>query len=165
MYKEMLAFAIAHLGVDYIWGGASPEGLDCSGLEELATNTFAPGRFPGRQTAAEWFNILPKLVSAVPGCTTYLRNAVGKIFHVVVVERVDGDLVHVIGANGGGSWCTTHEIAKSRNACVKRAVYRANQLAGFRGWPTDEHPHHPKADRDIEPPPHTNEGEPPEGWV
>ena len=47
-----VAYALAHIGAPYLWGGVGPDGFDCSGLTQAA---YAAGGVPiPRTSEAQW---------------------------------------------------------------------------------------------------------------
>jgi len=165
VYADVLRFAESKIGLPYIWGGAGLPGPDCSGLLEWATNELRPGRFPGRQVAASWWTILPKIRKPRPGCTVYWRNRQGKIYHMAVVVAVRGQDVVTIGAHHGDRTCNTPERAAAMQASVCYRTFPLSGVAGFRGWTEDASDIVPKPPEEGSPEPHGNTGEMPEGWV
>lgn len=161
MNRDVLFLATQMLGTPYIWGGAGREGVDCSGLLEYITNTLKPGQFPGRQTAAWWWNLLPATDRPEPGDTCYWMHK-GRVYHIAVVEAVEGHFVKTIGAHGGNSKTTTVAKARAIGASVRRLAVNRAVLAGFRTWPEAKH-HNPELARWPSPEPHSNE--PPEEFV
>jgi cell wall-associated NlpC family hydrolase len=120
--RERFLTELIKLGnIPYIWGGDDPKsGLDCSGLSQaiLRIRNQDPS---GDQTA----DMLMKMLVDAGGVkfTDVSRADLGdQIFYgsnkaTHIVTYLGEGLV--FGANGGGSWCTSPEIARKRGAFSK----------------------------------------------
>ena len=119
--QEKFLIRLISLGnVPYIWGGQDPKlGLDCSGLSQIILG-YIDLDPDGDETA----DMLMKRLLTEGGkeinlSDAYLGDQVfygsGKATHVVtyLLEGL------TLGANGGGSWCTSAKIARERGAFVR----------------------------------------------
>ncbi|WP_111414335.1 C40 family peptidase [Billgrantia lactosivorans] len=89
----ILATAQEALGTPYRLGGNTPQGLDCSGLVELAYRS-AGIRVP--RTADEQFRRLPAVERAQPGDLLFFGDR-RKATHVGIY-RGDGQMIHAPGS-------------------------------------------------------------------
>lgn len=116
----------SQLGVLYQWGGGrNPKydyGVDCSGLV-ISSLWKADLKLPscGGATSNIWWHCLERISDPSPGDLAFYGDAsTDRAIHVEVVESYDGENAVVIGANGGGPQVTSPEIAKEKNAHVRR---------------------------------------------
>ena len=87
-----LSFALAQIGVPYVWGGESPAGYDCSGLVQAAYRT-AGVKLP--RTSQEQFRAGPHLPAGArlePGDLVFFGLNRGDATHVGMVVR-PGEMV------------------------------------------------------------------------
>jgi cell wall-associated NlpC family hydrolase len=87
-----LTFALAQLGVPYVYGGESPTGYDCSGLVQAAYRT-ASVNLP--RTAQEQYDAGPRLPAKAPlapGDLVFFGQDPGDVTHVGIVVR-SGEMV------------------------------------------------------------------------
>lgn len=121
--EQFLIFAMRFHGLPYIWGGSNPKiGLDCSGLAQILLENLHLDP-PGDQTADALmrFYINPENGRALElqseinlgDLVFYGKN--NKSTHVTTA--LGGGLM--IEAGGGGSWCTSPEIARARGASIR----------------------------------------------
>ncbi|MCC5882230.1 MAG: C40 family peptidase [Halomonas sp.] len=89
----ILATAQSALGTPYRLGGNSPEGLDCSGLVELA---YRSAGIPVPRTANEQFRALPAVSRAQPGDLLFFGDR-RKATHVGIY-RGNGQMIHAPGS-------------------------------------------------------------------
>ncbi len=88
----ILATAEGALGTPYRFGGNSPEGLDCSGLVELA---YRAAGIPVPRTADDQFRNLPEARQARPGDLLFFGDR-RKASHVGIY-RGNGQMIHAPG--------------------------------------------------------------------
>jgi len=96
--RDLVPVALAVQGVPYIWGGASPYGIDCSGLVYLAhrrLNVAVP-RDAGDQADAS-VPVAP--AQQAPGHLCFFGDPDTGIDHVGVL-REPGRLIHASGSGG-----------------------------------------------------------------
>jgi cell wall-associated NlpC family hydrolase len=87
-----LSFALAQIGVPYVWGGESPSGYDCSGLVQAAYRSAGIG-LP--RTSEEQFGVEPHLppgATLAPGDLVFFGPSPGDATHVGIVVR-PGEMV------------------------------------------------------------------------
>jgi cell wall-associated NlpC family hydrolase len=89
----ILATAKNALGTPYRFGGNTPEGLDCSGLVEMA---YRSAGIPVPRTADEQFRALPAVNRAQPGDLLFFGDR-RKATHVGIY-RGDGQMIHAPGS-------------------------------------------------------------------
>jgi cell wall-associated NlpC family hydrolase len=126
-----LAYAISFLGKPYIWGGQSPEGVDCSGYAILVGQ--AEGIFPtGFDATAQGIYTYLKINGAreakpSQGCFTFYGKDLQTISHVSICL----DSFQVIEAGGGNSRTKTREDAAKIGAHVRIRPndYRKDKVA------------------------------------
>jgi len=121
--ETMLRVAFSYLGVPYIWGGHSREGLDCSGFAQLVLASV--GLDPkGDQTAQALFQALQTHTSPAQFAeggdllffgTEAKLNQPEHITHVAIAI----DSWRMIEAGGGDRSCVTVPQARSRGAEVR----------------------------------------------
>lgn len=125
--ENFLAEALGLLGVPYLWGGKSRDGIDCSGVVTYAL--LHAGGPDWRQThnSEVMLDELEPVHELLPGdLVMYPRH--------VMVHLASG---LVVGACDGGSKTTSVDIAKMQGARVKvrrRYDYRRDVI-GFRRIP------------------------------
>ncbi|MGZ3742730.1 MAG: C40 family peptidase [Pseudobdellovibrionaceae bacterium] len=120
--EQFLVYMMNFIGLPYIWGGSNPKiGLDCSGLVQilLAWLHLDP---PGDQTADDLMKyftthgtVVSDVVSAQLGDLVFYGSTSAKATHIAMV--LGNGLM--IEAGGGGSKCTTPEIARKLGACIR----------------------------------------------
>ena len=86
------------LGAPYLWGGRSPDGVDCSGLTNVLYRTIAM-QIP--RDAHEQFLRAARVPSPQPGDLVFLseRDNPHKIVHVMLYAG-DGDVIEAPGTGG-----------------------------------------------------------------
>jgi cell wall-associated NlpC family hydrolase len=87
-----LSFALAQIGVPYVWGGESPDGYDCSGLVQAAYRSA--GISVPRTTQEQWDQDrhLPAATPVQPGDLVFFGPAPDDATHVGMVVR-PGEMV------------------------------------------------------------------------
>lgn len=117
--KLTLEYAKSFLGVPYQWGGASPGGIDCSGLiiEILtAAGVFKQGYDATAQTIySEYVKDWPTLLYALPGALAFYGKGLASITHVGMC--VDG--YRIIEAGGGNEGVRSKDDAWRKGAFVR----------------------------------------------
>jgi cell wall-associated NlpC family hydrolase len=114
---KMLNFAISMIGVPYIWGGQSKNGVDCSGFIQLCLNHVGidPSGDQTAQLLQHWCldNKYQRLIK--PGSLLFFGKKENIITHVAMA--LDNELM--IEAGGGNQKCTTIEWSKKIGARVR----------------------------------------------
>ena len=137
--KELIAYAKAHLGLPYIWGGANPlTGMDCSGFVQWVLESV--GMDPqGDQTAQalyDWSLAKSFGSTRAEGALVFYGKSAERIHHVAILINE----FQIIEAGGGDSFCTTKEAAAQRGACIRiRPLDHRKDLVGifmpdYPGW-------------------------------
>ncbi len=135
--QDFLAEVMRLHGRPYLWNGKGP-GVDCSGVVTVAyREAGGPDWTRTHWTDRLWME-LPKVVGkpAPADLLLYGGSAPNDVDHVMV-HLGDGVL---IGACGGGRWCTSVELARSRDARVRLVQldrYRLNDFRGVRRLPLE----------------------------
>lgn len=143
--ENFLAEVLGLLGVPYLWGGKTREGIDCSGVVTYALRHADGPDWRLTHNSDRLWTVLPDAGELKPGVLVfYGRPGAGDNpvdpNHVMV--HIVGGLV--IGACDGDSSVTSPELAKARRAWVKvrrRFDYRKDVL-GFRELPLSERTDH-----------------------
>lgn len=132
---------LGQIGIDYVWGGKSRSGLDCSGSPTLAMFDVSKGKLDWRFThntdslyaAAEPIGEADLL----PGdWVLYAKHANGPADVDHLMTYISPELC--IGACGGDSNTITNAIAQDKGARVKAKFfyrYRRGELRGYRRLP------------------------------
>jgi hypothetical protein len=127
-----MAYALSFLGTDYIWGGQSQRGVDCSGFVIMVLQ--AQGRLPNKFDATsqglyDYFKVNRAQNSAKPrkGCLAFYGKSKNQISHIAICLNSS----QIIEAGGGNSSTTTPEKAKEKGAHVRiRPInYRSDLVA------------------------------------
>lgn len=87
-----LSFALAQIGVPYVYGGESPSGYDCSGLVQAA---YRAAGISLPRTAQEQFDAGPHLPASAqlePGDLVFFGSSTSDVTHVGMVVR-SGEMV------------------------------------------------------------------------
>lgn len=131
--EKFLVHCMKYHGLPYIWGGADPKkGLDCSGLVQHLL-TWLKLDPPGDQTADVLMKFFKqsskgKVVTTDTcdlGDLVFYGGSSGRATHIGVILG-DGLMFE---AGGGGSTCTTPEIAKKLGASVRVSpIHRRSDL-------------------------------------
>ncbi|MEO7235136.1 MAG: C40 family peptidase [Lapillicoccus sp.] len=87
-----LAFARAHLGLGYLWGGTSPEGLDCSGLVHTVHREL--GRLVPRDAHDQQAVCVPVPLEEVQPGDLYFFARDGRPAHHVGMVTGPGRMIH-----------------------------------------------------------------------
>jgi cell wall-associated NlpC family hydrolase len=127
----VVAYAWRLLGSPYIWGGASPQGFDCSGfcLELL----WAVGAAPAADTTADGLLQIARknwkpCATPQAGAFVFYGKAGGRATHVAFIVS-DGIIAE---AGGGGSGTTTAAAAAAAGAFVRlRPWNRRRDILGI----------------------------------
>jgi cell wall-associated NlpC family hydrolase len=121
--EQFLIHLMGYMRIPYVWGGDNPKvGLDCSGLAQFVLDYLKLDP-PGDQTANDLmyhFLVHGKRVGIndadLLGCLIFFGGS-GRATHVAIA--LGNGLM--IEAGGGGSKCTTPEIARQIGAEVRMA--------------------------------------------
>jgi gamma-D-glutamyl-L-lysine dipeptidyl-peptidase len=97
---EVLAEARRFLGLQYLWGGMSPWGLDCSGLVHFA-NRRAGVVVPRDAYAQHAVTVAVPIDEAQPGDLYFFARQDGRVFHVGFVTGPQR-MLHAPETRGGG---------------------------------------------------------------
>lgn len=131
---RFLKCALERLGIPYVFGGKSNQGLDCSGLVTVALwEAGGPDWRLNYNTDRLWAE-LPSVGDPMPGdLAFYGGSSDSDVDHVMVV----GPLGMVFGACGGDHTTTTVSEAQRRHACVqfREVVLYRSDFRGFRRLP------------------------------
>ncbi len=91
-----LAFAREHLGLTYLWGGTSPQGLDCSGLVHLVHREM--GRVVPRDAHDQQAACTPVPVAEAQPGDLYFFARDGEPSHHVGIVTGPGRMIHASGS-------------------------------------------------------------------
>jgi cell wall-associated NlpC family hydrolase len=109
-------FALAHCGVNYLWGGKNPlVGFDCSGFVNWILHGFhLDVREANALALYEHFSLPDNHCSVAPelGALAFYGKPVD---HVVLCLSA----LRAIGAEGGDHTVISKEVAATRGACVR----------------------------------------------
>jgi cell wall-associated NlpC family hydrolase len=120
--EQFLIYMMNFIGLPYIWGGSNPKvGLDCSGLVQILLGWLHLDP-PGDQTAdglmryfSQHGTAIASVVNAQLGDLVFYGASPTKATHIAMV--LGNGLM--IEAGGGGSKCTTPEIARKLGASIR----------------------------------------------
>jgi len=136
--RRFLEEVRAHLGTWYQWGGGrnpnSDYGVDCSGLIIASLRNAGYPQIPcPLATSNGWWQCLTRIDVPIPGDLAFYGNkSQDRAIHVEVVETWNGEHATLIGANGGDKDVTSEDIARKRNAFVKKVA--TNKRPNFLGF-------------------------------
>src|SRR5579863_3279779 len=124
------------IGVPYLWDGKDPDvGLDCSGCVTAALEAIGlviPS-FGLAHNALSLYALFDPVDPTAPQPADFaFYGSDGVVDHVMTVLSA----TQVIGASGGGSSCTSLEIARKLGACVhvRTPIKYRSDLIGFRSF-------------------------------
>jgi cell wall-associated NlpC family hydrolase len=128
-----LQVALGLIGTQYLWGGRSRKGVDCSGTPILALHEASGGKVDlraGWWTERLWEE-LPMTEHPLPGDLVFYPG------HTMLLLHNDAPWCRggmVFGASGGDSSTTSYERAMEQGAlvCVKRSIHYRDGFRGFR---------------------------------
>jgi cell wall-associated NlpC family hydrolase len=124
-----LQVLLSCLNVPYIYGGQNPmTGMDCSALARWvlrSVGALPSGEF-NAQMLYDYFSKNGSIGNTVKlGTLLFYGKSITEISHVAIAVSQ----YQLCEAGGAGSECTTIEIAKQKNACVRlRAIGHRTDL-------------------------------------
>lgn len=113
----LISYMLSWLGVPYIWGGDSRDGIDCSGFVQKGLACVGEDP-PGDQTAQKLFDHFEKIGtwnSYQPGALAFFGESATKITHVAFLL----DRYLMIEAGGGDRSINSVNAARLANAEVR----------------------------------------------
>lgn len=121
-------FALNVLGKPYEWGAEGPDSFDCSGLVAYASELGIIPRGLGRQTANDYYRLLPKVSGKIrSGDILFYGTPGGPATHAAIAasdEDTDGRLL-VLSASGS-------QAKGGQVRAYDRATYRRDFLGAGR---------------------------------
>lgn len=94
--QRILRTAEDLLGVPYAWGGATPQGMDCSGLVQYA---YARAGVTVPRTTVELYRLGQPLDRVQPGDLLFFRTGLAGVSHVGIYAGND-QMIHVSSGSG-----------------------------------------------------------------
>lgn len=129
--KPLLHEALRLLDKPYIWGGDNPlRGFDCSGFVQWVLATVGMDPKGDQSAQALYDHCLLQGMSQVrgAGALVFYGKSPERITHVALMINE----FQIIEAGGGGSECTTREIAAQKGACVRIKMFgHRSDMLGF----------------------------------
>lgn len=113
---EVLAFARAHIGLQYLWSGTTPLGFDCSGLVHTAWRRL--GVMVPRDAYAQAEAASPVALADVRAGDLYFFARPGRRVHHVGIVTAPGRMVH---ASETGGYLVEEDLPPERLATLVAA--------------------------------------------
>lgn len=122
--SSVLATADTYVGTDYVWGGASPSGFDCSGFVQYVFRRHGI-ELPrtSRQQAAVGQSVPPTVAALRAGDLMLFASNGARIDHIAIYAGGD-EIIHSSASGGGvrydrftskrGRWFLAHHVATRR---------------------------------------------------
>jgi peptidoglycan endopeptidase LytE len=124
-----IAYAWTLLGTPYIWGGESPQGMDCSGFcQEVLRSVGIDPEHDQNASALYWAFREHEIDEPTAGCLLFYGRGETDITHVAMA--ITDEIM--IEAGGGGSRTTTAQTAHRHKAFVRmRPIDRREDLVAI----------------------------------
>lgn len=116
-----IAYAMKFIGTWYSWGGAAPDGFDCSGYMVEVLKSVGKIERKSDYTAQQLYDMFPKSDKPGYGKLAFWKKD-GKVVHVELLINN----WQTVGASGGGRNTVTREDAIRDGAFIKVRPLRDN---------------------------------------